>query len=167
MSCLNWYAADAFCIWDGGFLPSEAEWINAAAGGSEQRVEPWSVPSSSSTIDCSNANYASACANHWLAVGSDSPKGDGLWGHSDLVGNVAEYTADLFAPGLLSPCTDCARLSLPLPIPPPPFLENAGAHVVRGGAWDGVGGVSSRSGNCWQDDALNCYEDGLRCARTP
>src|SRR5580704_6839465 len=38
----HWYAAYAFCIWDGGFLPSEAEWNYAAAGGSDQRAYPWS-----------------------------------------------------------------------------------------------------------------------------
>ncbi len=41
MTCVNWWEAYAFCIWDGGFLPSDAEWEYAAAGGSEQRRFPW------------------------------------------------------------------------------------------------------------------------------
>jgi formylglycine-generating enzyme len=32
INCINWYEAYAFCIWDGGFLPSDAESEYAAAG---------------------------------------------------------------------------------------------------------------------------------------
>jgi sulfatase modifying factor 1 len=42
MTCITWYEAMVFCLWDGGYVPTEAEWDYAAAGGSEQRVYPWS-----------------------------------------------------------------------------------------------------------------------------
>ena len=41
MTCMSWYEAFAFCAWDGGRLPIDAEWNYAAAGGNEQRVYPW------------------------------------------------------------------------------------------------------------------------------
>ena len=40
MNCVDWYVANAFCIWDGGRLPTEAEWNYAAAGGDQQRYYP-------------------------------------------------------------------------------------------------------------------------------
>ncbi len=157
INCTTWFATDAFCIWDGGFLPSEAEWGLAAAGGAEQRINPWSSPPSSTTIDCSYANFSYTCTNATLNVGSDSPKGDGRWGHTDLVGNVAEWTLDWFA-SYQVPCIDCAWLTAPGP-------PQAAYHVARGGAFDGVG--QGRSGNCVNDDSAACYEEGARCGRSP
>jgi formylglycine-generating enzyme required for sulfatase activity len=54
---VSWFVAFAFCAWDGGRLPTYAELNFAAAGGSEQRVYPWSVPPNDATVTGSRAAY--------------------------------------------------------------------------------------------------------------
>jgi formylglycine-generating enzyme required for sulfatase activity len=129
INCVDWYEAYAFCIWDGGFLPTEAEWNYTAAGGSDQRVYPWSSPSTSTTLDCKHADYSTswpgqACAKGTNVVGAESPVGDGKWGHADLAGNVFEWTLDWDAPYSAS-CDDCANLA------------SGEYRVIRGGSFDG------------------------------
>ena len=55
IDCVTWYEAQAFCIWDGGRLPTEAEW-NYVAAGSQQRVYPWSVPANKVEATCAQAS---------------------------------------------------------------------------------------------------------------
>jgi formylglycine-generating enzyme required for sulfatase activity len=110
MNCLDWYTAFAFCAWDGGRLPTEAEWNYAASGGSEQRYYPWSKPPNSTAIDDSYAVYCGTTCKI-LAVGSKSPKGDARWGQADLGGNVWEWTLDYAAGAYPMPCHDCAAVS--------------------------------------------------------
>jgi formylglycine-generating enzyme len=114
IACLDWYTAQAFCIWDGGRLPTELEWNYAAAGGTEQRVYPWSNPPTDITTDDTYAVYLAngpLSAQYVAQVGSKSPKGDGKWGHADLAGNVAEWVADGYS-SYFTPCLNCAELSV-------------------------------------------------------
>ena len=154
INCLTWYEAYAFCIWDGGFLPSEAEWNYVAAAGSEQRVYPWSSPPSSTTIGCTYANYDNCVATGTNNVGSE-PDGNGMWGHADLAGNVFEWNLDSHDDAYATPCSDCANVSV------------APKRVCRGGAFASAAGpvlVSSRLGVA---QGARSWSIGARCARTP
>jgi formylglycine-generating enzyme required for sulfatase activity len=117
LNCLSWFDAFAFCVWDGGFLPTEAQWNYAAAGGADQRAYPWSNPASSVTIDCTYANFdpMPECLNKpngaVAPVGSDSPTGDAKWGNADLAGNLEEWTLDWANATYPNPCNDCADLA--------------------------------------------------------
>ncbi len=161
MNCVNWYEMAAFCIWDGGFLPSEAEWNYAAAGGNEQRVYPWSNPATSTTIDCSLAVFfdtttSMLCESTLTAdVGSRSPMGDGKDGHTDLAGNVWEWALDANI-AYVVPCTDCVS-----------SLTGSSDAIIRGGSAGHVPGnlITSLRGSI--DPAGRESDVGARCARVP
>ncbi len=41
LNCVPWHVLFAFCVWDGGRLPTDAEFGFASTGGNEQRDFPW------------------------------------------------------------------------------------------------------------------------------
>jgi formylglycine-generating enzyme required for sulfatase activity len=160
IGCITWFEAMAFCIWDGGFLPTQTEWDYAAAGGTDQRAYPWSAPPSSLAIDCSYASYYNQgfCAGAGASrVGAHSPAGDGRWGHADLGGNVSEWTLDAFSILLsANPCVDCA------------YLTPASSRAIRGGAFlSGASNLRSANDNFGGEPASRQPYVGVRCARSP
>ncbi len=151
---IDWYEAYAFCIWDGGFLPSESEWNYAAAGGSDQRAYPWSTVGTNS-ISCTNANYSGCPAGGANAVGSESPAGDGKWLQSDLAGNVWEWNLDWYASSYVTPCVDCANLT-------------AASDLVFRGGGVGFDATYLLASYRLHGPALDRYSSvGVRCSRTP
>lgn len=156
INCVSWYLAFAFCAWDGGRLPTEAEWEFAADAGEVARLYPWQgVPDASRAVyGCLANGDENVCEFADMQfVGSRSTAGDGKWGHSDLSGSVYEWTLDFSADNYPQPCNDCAQLT------PSPF------RTRRGGGWSNnpefiTTRVRKNDPPTWQDDV-----GGVRCAR--
>jgi formylglycine-generating enzyme required for sulfatase activity len=162
INCRTWYDAYAFCIWDGGFLPSQAEWEYAAAGGSEQREYPWgsAAPGTANQYAIYACFYpnGSGCADPTnIAPVGTATAGAGAWGQLDLAGNVLEWNLDGWGgSSFVNPCSDCANLT------------PATYRVDTGGAFNTTKLQFLRpsyvSGSVPDQHAT---ESGFRCARAP
>ncbi len=169
LNCVNWFEAYAFCIWDGGFLSSEAEWEYTAAGGNQQREYPWGNTANSATDPGTNNEYAIYDCNYPsgpgpLGIGNCSglqsiasvgtaTLGAGRWGQLDLAGDVFEWNLDWWA-NYVDPCADCA------------YLTAASYRVIRGNSF-----ATSVCENPWSRGYIPASRFdgyvGFRCARTP
>lgn len=124
INCMSWYAAYAFCVFDGGFLPTEAEWSLAATDGRPSaHPYPWGEETPSSLL----ANYgcqSQGCDHDSLSDVGMHPMGAAPRGHEDMAGNVWEWTLDRFSEPFAKPsCVDCVALG------------GTGNFAVRGGAF--------------------------------
>jgi formylglycine-generating enzyme required for sulfatase activity len=148
-NCLSWYESFAFCAWDAGRMPTEAEWNLAGVGGNEHRVYPWSVPPTSTTLTSSHAIWNGQA----LANTGAPPSGGGRWGQRDLAGSLWEWNIDTWGT-LPFPCTNCANLA-------------AGAQkLIHGGSWATFTAANLQGGfRTPANPVSHLVHVGVRCAR--
>ncbi|MCC7540715.1 MAG: SUMF1/EgtB/PvdO family nonheme iron enzyme [Deltaproteobacteria bacterium] len=162
LNCVGYRTALAFCAWDGGRLPTEAEWELVArhrpvAGTTAPRRFPWGeerpMPS------CDRAHWF-LCAGS-LSFGPTREVGSfaSTGGVYDLAGSVWEWTADrAYDYGDVR----CPRVDAVDPLCP----SGVGSAMFRGGAWRSESDTdlwgSARRGNTLETGIL---ELGFRCAR--
>jgi formylglycine-generating enzyme len=153
ISCTTYYHALAFCIWDGGYLPSALELSYAASGGEEDRLYPWGE----GPLDDQHAIYRSRERESPDPVGS-VPAGDGRWFQSDLVGNVWEWCS--YNGSALGECVgcECDRFV--------PDYENG---RIFGGSYEASAAENTaRSVNRIPlKPDIYLRDTGIRCARAP
>ena len=162
INCVDWHTAFAFCAWDGGRLPTEAEWEYAATGG-ESRVLPWEVPPAEAAPDITHAIFGclyNGTGKGWCTgvgnidpVGS-VPLGDARWGQHDMAGNVEEWVLDEAAAYSPAARTNYANLAF------------VWSRVVRGGGYlyDSPDVLRTTRRND-QRAATRAADVGVRCAR--
>jgi formylglycine-generating enzyme len=170
INCVDWYEAYAFCIWDAGFLPSEAEWEYVAAGGSQELQYPWGStdPGAANAYaiygPANGACYYPTGTSSCTGVGNIAPvgtatRGGATWGQVDMAGNLFEWTVDAYGT-YVDPCVDCAYL-------PPAPMPTSALRVVRGGCFNLPASYMQAATRGDFNPTNRFIGFGFRCARTP
>jgi formylglycine-generating enzyme required for sulfatase activity len=181
LSCVPWETARAFCAFEGGDLPTEAQWEYAAvaAARAAKSAYPWGDDPPS----CDRAIYGRSyveneCADRGLGPQPISAAGDqSAAGIKNLAGSLTEHMRDNAASfdedcWLDAPMRDP---SCSFPVPPscaadPSSLgcigERSLLHMVRGGSWLSSSlrlGIIERVDAARVGKSQDDSEQGFRC----
>lgn len=175
VNCLEWSDAQTYCeLWEGGSLPTEAQWEVAARGLDAGNPWPWGADPEPS-CDLANLNDVQVEPNVFGGCG-DSPDGPVTWpagsggaagrtpeGLADMGGNLSEWVLDVYCPDFyeracVGNCTD-----------PVAILEACPGNLqrgIRGGGWSTAPDAALTYRRAHVAKWADAYpEVGFRCRR--
>ena len=164
INCVTWSQARIFAQWMDADLPSETQWERAARGDEGRGLFPWSNADNSAAPSCDLARIAGEsdeCGVRGTGVVCQHPEGHSADGVCDLIGNVWEWTLDVYQPYASAARDDAPRCSTPT------CDSDGGVRVVRGGGWNtyASGWRSTIREGYPANSALNFF--GFRVVRSP
>lgn len=168
LTCVSFDTARAFCKFQGGDLPTEAEyeWVATASGRAQKTTFPWgnTLPTCADVVfgrTVTGTTITTPCEGSPVPLGP-TPVGAGALdntpdGVHGLAGNVTEIMRDTYAPYAAACWARAGLLD--------PSCEGASANVViRGFGWtsEAVGPGATRAP---VSRGMYAYDAGFRCVR--
>lgn len=146
--CVSWEEANAYAVWAGKHLPTEAEWEKTARG-ADGRLFPWG-----NRVDAARFNSREPKLGGTTPVTKYTPQGNSPYGVMDMIGNVWEWCADWYD-------AEYYKVS---PDRNPKGAASGDWRVLRGGAWDAASDCARCASRDYITPELGYNVVGFRCA---